>query len=81
MVGEYFMGKPDDTESVQSLKKIIPHENFNVQTNENDICVMKLVSPLDLDNYMYAPMTNSKISTKSNINRTISNSLELRQST
>ena len=81
MVGEYFMGKPDDTESVQALKEIIPHENFNVQTNENDICVMKLASPLDLDNYMYALMINSKIFTKSKIKCTMSNSLELRQST
>ena len=68
------------TESVQSLKEIVPHENFNVQTNENDICVMKLASPLDMDNYMYALMSNSKIFTKSNIKRTMSNSVELRQS-
>ena len=51
-VGDYNFDEPDGTESKYVISNVIIHENFDEFTIENDICLIKLATPMDLDGQM-----------------------------
>ena len=51
-VGDYNFDEPDGTERTYAIKDVIAHEDFDANTIENDICLIKLATPMILDGQM-----------------------------
>ena len=51
-VGDYNFDEPDGTERTYAIKDFIIHEDFDANTIENDICLIKLATPMILDGQM-----------------------------
>ena len=52
-LGEHNRNKIEGSEQVIQASKVIPHPNWNMQTLENDIALIKLKNPAKYDNYVY----------------------------
>ena len=51
-VGDYNFDEHDGTESKYAIKDFVIHEDFDANTIENDICLIKLATPMILDGQM-----------------------------
>uniref|UniRef100_A0A8C0QS34 Peptidase S1 domain-containing protein n=1 Tax=Chelonoidis abingdonii TaxID=106734 RepID=A0A8C0QS34_CHEAB len=45
-LGEYNLRKLDETEQLRMAAKLIPHPNYNSATKDNDIMLIKLITPV-----------------------------------
>ncbi|XP_065429936.1 trypsin-like isoform X1 [Chrysemys picta bellii] len=52
-LGEYNLRQMDDSEQRRVAAKLIPHPNYNPTTKDNDIMLIKLVTPVQLNNNVH----------------------------
>ncbi|XP_029692817.1 serine protease 27-like [Takifugu rubripes] len=51
-LGRRFQQQPNENEVSRSVSEIINHPNYNSQTQDNDICLLKLSTPVSFTNYI-----------------------------
>lgn len=52
IAGEHKVSEHEDSEQERSVSEIIVHENFNSNTNENDVAVMRVNTPFTFNDYV-----------------------------
>ncbi len=52
MAGSYDIQNPDEQIQILGITKVEPHEDFDLNTLENDICVITLNDSLTLDDQL-----------------------------
>ncbi|XP_034648532.1 trypsin-like [Trachemys scripta elegans] len=52
-LGEYNLRQMDDSEQRRVAAKLIPHPNYNPTTKDNDIMLIKLITPVQLNNNVH----------------------------
>jgi len=50
VAGEHDLSRNDRTEQTRAVSRIVDHEDFSSFTLKNDMCLLKLASPLNLNN-------------------------------
>ena len=53
VAGSYDIQNPDEQIQILGITKVEPHEDFVLNTLENDICVITLNDSLTLDDQLY----------------------------
>ena len=49
MAGEHSLSSNDRTEQTRAVSRVIDHEDFSSFTLKNDMCLLKLATPLNLN--------------------------------
>uniref|UniRef100_A0A8C8RVY5 Peptidase S1 domain-containing protein n=1 Tax=Pelusios castaneus TaxID=367368 RepID=A0A8C8RVY5_9SAUR len=52
-LGEYNLKQPDESEQRRTASKLIPHPNYNPNTKDNNIMLIKLTTPVQFSNKVY----------------------------
>ena len=56
IVGEYDKTLPDQGQRHVKVKKLVMHPEFNRRTLINDICLLKLKTPIEMNSKKNAPL-------------------------
>ncbi|XP_037782937.1 trypsin-1-like [Penaeus monodon] len=55
VAGDHLLKEKEGSEQSRYIERIVEHENYNANTQENDIALIKLSSPLELDGMTVSP--------------------------